>query len=115
MNGMSLDEFKYVVEFVQKHHKFGYVKDIDRVKVKGKDHLMMIKYVDCTYDSRTHDIWSINFRGFGNDIRLATNHFTGINPAPKDFKYDNLFDWVMVFKGEWIDSNILKDCKIVKF
>lgn len=110
---MSLDEFKEVVEFVQKYHRFGWINDENVIKVKGERFALHIKYVDSCYDSRDKSIWMVKFRGFGNNLRFATNHFTGVNPPPDYFKFETLFDWVMAYlKGEWSNNNILKACTV---
>lgn len=113
MKGMSIEQYKEMIDFIQKHHKFGWVDDKTRIKIKGEDHQLHIKYVDCCYDSRFGDIWLVKFRGGGMDLRFATNHFNAVNPAPDYFKYEKLFDWVMDFlKGEWTNRQILKDCAV---
>ena len=113
MKGMTIEQYKEMLDFIQKFHRFGYVKDKDRIKIKGEDFQLHIKYVDSCYDSRFSEIWLVKFRGFGNDLCFATNHFAGSNAAPDYFKFDNLFDWVMAFlKGEWTNRQILKDCVV---
>jgi hypothetical protein len=112
MRGMTPKEYCHVLEFIQKHHRFGYVKKEDRMQLRGEDHFLFIKYVDAIttcYDSREADIWNIILRQGKEGIVFSTNHFNAINPAPPHFKFDNLFDWVMAFlKGEWSNNNILK-------
>jgi hypothetical protein len=117
MQGMSLEQFSQVVEFVQEYHKFGYTPSEKRLKKKSDntDWNMLIKYVDSCYDSRDKTIWSISFRGMGNDLSFRTNHFAGLNSRPKHFIFESLFDWVMAFlKGEWSHHQILKECQSTK-
>lgn len=116
---MTIEQFSEVVKFVQKHHAFAIWKNDDLLKEekekfpKMNEYGLCIKYVDCTYDSRESDVWVVKLRGMGNDIAFSTNHFTGINPAPKYFKFGNLYDWIMAYlKGEWHNNNILKTMEI---
>lgn len=113
MKGMSIEEYKEVIEFIQRFHKFGYIKDENRIKLNGNDFQLHIKYVDNCYDSRFSEVWVISFRGFGNHLRFAVNHFSSLRPEPDNFPFETLFDWVMSFlKGEWDDKKILKDCEV---
>jgi hypothetical protein len=113
MRGMTLDEFKEVVEFVQKYHKFGYVKKEDRIQIKGEDHFMMIKYIDSCYYSRCQTIWVVTLRHGNTGYRFSSNHYAATNLPPAHFTFTSLFDWVMAFlKGEWTNRNILKECMI---
>lgn len=106
MKGMTLDQLKEVIEFVQEYHRFaGYKSPEKRAELKKQfpnmfEYGMGIKYVDFTYDTRTMDIWSVTFRGVG--VRLSTNHYTALSMPPEDFNYSNLYDWCMDFlKGEF--------------
>ncbi len=116
---MSISQFKEVVEFVQNHHSFAKWKsDEERKKEvelypKLLEYGHNIKYVDCSYDSRTTDVWMVKFRGF-DEIAFSTNSFVGIDKEmPKDFPFNSLFEWVMSFlKGEWNDEIVLKQCKV---
>lgn len=121
LNGMSLDQFKEVVQFVQEHHKFArWLSEDERTIEKIKfpnlpEYGFNIKYIDSCYDSRDSTICSISFRGMGNDLVFRTNHYTGIDNIPATFNYANLYDWVMDYlKGDFTDSKILKDCKLIK-
>lgn len=107
MKGMTLDQFKEVVEFVQEHHKFaGWKTDEEKKEVQKKypkldEYGFSIKYVDSCYDSRDGVVWMIKFRQGGTGVIFRTNHFAGKN-IPKQWKYDNLFDLSMAFlKGEF--------------
>lgn len=99
MKGLTPQQLLEITLFVQKHHKFGYVPDED--KYEGHEG-WCIKYIDATYDSRQGDYWAISFRGMGK-IFFTTNAFNPVfSPQPKDFKFDNLYDWIMAFlKYEW--------------
>lgn len=107
MKGMSLDQFKEVTEFVQKHHKFAYYKTEEKIKESKEAGIVDgtalrygfgIKYVRCDYDTRFGDVWGITL----DQIRFATNHFTSLKPPPKGWKYDNLFDLTMAYlKGKF--------------
>lgn len=44
MKGMSLEQYNEIVAFVQKHHRFGYVYDENRLS--PEDYGMGIKYID---------------------------------------------------------------------
>ena len=115
IKGMSLDQFKEAVEFVQNHHAFAkWKKDEERAKeVELYPYLpeygYNIKYVDCCYDSRFGDIWTVKFRGF-NELIFSTNSFVGA-PEPKNFPFTSLFEWVMAYlKGDWNDEAVLEQC-----
>ena len=96
MRGVSPEQYVEILQFIMKNCKFGY--NPNRKYPNGPQ---MIKYVDCTWDSRFDDIWSITFRGDG--ITLATNHYTGDDTSK--FPYDNLYDWCMAYlKGEWVPT-----------
>lgn len=115
LEGISMQQFAKIVEFVQEHHHFGHVPLRERI-LKSDNNLkdcFHIKYIDNIYDTRTAEIWSIGFRGLGIDIRFSTNHFVLHDNKPDDFKYTNLFDWIMAFlKGEWKPSEqILREMK----
>ncbi len=102
IKGMTLQEYTDVVRFVQKYHKFASVRD--SLEERNKKYPLMqgsfgntglgIKYVDNCYDSRDQSIWSITFRPGRFGIRFAANHFA-MNPKPKNFKYDTLYNWCM--------------------
>lgn len=95
MTGLSPQQLIEVTTFIQKHHKFGYVKDAD--KYEGHEGYC-IKYIDACYDSRQGDYWSISFRGMGK-INFNTNAFAVVfgPEKPKDFNYASLYDWIMDF------------------
>jgi hypothetical protein len=115
MKGMSNNELEKVTNFIQKFHHFGWISNEEALKIRGERFNLNIKYIESSYDIRTREIWLIRFRCLGNDLQFSTNHFTIINPPPTHFKFNNLFEWVMNFlKGEWFNSNILKECIIHK-
>jgi hypothetical protein len=111
MRGLTPEQFVEILAFVQKHHRFAlYIPPDERREERKKLFPKLpvmngfgIKYVDCIYDSRGGDIWAVSFR-FGNAIiRFSTNHFTALSPAPKGWKYDNLYDWCMAYlTGEFV-------------
>jgi hypothetical protein len=108
MKGLSLEQFKEVVEFVQKYHSFGILlPDVVRKKLKEKypnfpEYGYTIKYIDSCYDSRFRNIWNVTFRGLGKTINFSVNHFV-LKETPKDWKYDNLFDLIMDYlKGDFV-------------
>ena len=49
MKGMTLQQYNEIVQFVQKHHRFGYVHDENQLS-KG-DYGMTIKYIDSRVDN----------------------------------------------------------------
>jgi hypothetical protein len=124
LKGLSLQQYCEIVEFVQQHHKFAkWLPDEEREAEKAAfpkilEYGFNIKYIDCTYDSRQKDIWSVKFRGFTN-ICFSTNTFVSIDKKEidkikKNFTYENLYDWIMAFlKGEWHNEKIIeRHCKI---
>ena len=68
MKGLTLDQFKEVVAFVQEHHRFaGYIPEEQRKIRKEQfpnmsEYGMGIKYIDSCYDSRDQTIWMVKFR-----------------------------------------------------
>ena len=92
--GLTLDQFKEIIEFAQTYHEFGrYYDEIERAGIKmlyPKLKTIPIKYIDCCYDSRGRDIWSITFRGWGTDRTFVAEQ----SETP-------LFDRIMQYlKGE---------------
>lgn len=109
LKALSLQQYSEIVAFVQTHHAFGHVHRKNRIlkSESGLNDCFHIKYIDNIYDTRTMNIWSVSFRGLGTNIRFSTNHFVMHDNKPDDFKYDNIFDWIMAFlKGEWKPSEI---------
>lgn len=115
MKGLTLSQFKEVIDFAQKYHKFALCMSDEEVKERNKIYHQMhepfkefgmnIKYIDSIYDSRDNIIWSITFRQGRNGVRFSTNHFTALNLPPKNWKYNNLYDLCMAFlKGEFKPS-----------
>lgn len=115
MKGMTPAQLVQVVEFVQKHHCFGYVPKENLVTKYSHG----IKYIDPVYDTRDQTFWCIGFRGMSGNITFRTNHFV-LQSTPKGWKYDNLFDLVMAwmkdefvpkadFYDEHVDSRKTKD------
>ena len=105
---MTLDQFKEVAEFMQKHHAFAHWLSTEEQAERKNQFPNMkqigfgIKYLDMCYDSRCHDVWMIKFRQGVDGVAFATNHFAG-REMPKGWKYDNLFDLSMAYlKGEFI-------------
>lgn len=93
MKGLTPQQLIDITAFIQKHHKFGLVRDEDQYNGKMG---YCIKYIDACYDSREGDYWSVAFRGMGR-ICFHTNAFL-IDELP----FTNLYDWVMAFlKYEW--------------
>ena len=92
MQGLSVEQLVKITNFIQKHHKFGYVKEEDQIKGELGYH---IKYIDACYDSRQNDYWSITFRGFGS-INFNTNAFRW-DGKPNDFIYTSLYEWITAF------------------
>ena len=100
MKGITPEQLVEILAFIQKHHRFGWVKEEDRVT----EYPFSIKYVDTVYDSRDETIWAIAFRP--PHIRFATNHYNGLNQPPEGWKYDNLFDLVMDYlTGKFVPTD----------
>lgn len=98
MKGLTPSELVTITDFIQKHHKFGYVHEENQIKGNLG---YSIKYIDACYDSRQADYWAISFRGFGKII-FTTNAFGLFNEKPKGFTYTTLYDWIMAFLNyEW--------------
>ena len=104
MKGMTLEQFAEVTRFVQKYHGFAWKEGkLDEAISEGVSedlakYGLNIKYVRCDYDTRFGDVWGITL----DNVRFATNHFTSFNPAPKQWKYDNIYDLTMAYlKGEF--------------
>lgn len=100
MKGLTFEQYIEIVNFVKKYHKFGYVKEENQIK---KDWYLHIKYIDNCYDTRTNDIWSVSFRGLGQEIIFATNSLVLL--SPKEKKFDNLFEYIM----QYLLGNLTED------
>lgn len=102
MKGLTLEQCMKIHQFVQKYHKFAQWLSESELDSIQKEYPKMprmgfnIKYIDTTYDTREADIWCIKFRG-DQDIVFSTGHFNIINPPPKGWKYDNLYDLCMAY------------------
>lgn len=118
MKGMTIEQYKKVLEFIGRHHNFAkYTATGDRIitTVGKKNFKMSIKYVESSFDMRDNEIWQVRLYGLGMKLRFSANHYTAINPPPEYFKFDNLYEWVMGFlDGSWTNMNILKQCQIEK-
>lgn len=108
MKGLTLDQFKEVIEFVQEYHAFGKYKNPEkRAENKEKypniaEYGMGIKYVDSCYDSRDNTIWSVTFRQGVRGVVFSTNKYNAFNLPPDDWNYNKLYDLCMDFlKGEF--------------
>jgi len=109
MKGMTLEEYAEVVEFVQNHHPFaksfhGGAREWRKRHFPKlpAEYGFGIKYIDNCYDSRDGKVWSITFRQGRHGVCFRCNHFNALNPPPKKWKYDNLYDLCMAWlKGEF--------------
>lgn len=105
MEGMSLEQFTEITQFVQKYHRFGrWNRETELSAMKAgvspeiAEYGLNIKYVRCDYDTRMGDVWGITF----DRLRFATNHPYIPSEMPKDWKYNNLYDLSMAYlKGEF--------------
>lgn len=101
MRPLTFEEYKLILEFIDRHHRFGHVRMEDRLLVGVERFHLNIKYIDVCYDTRCRGIWSISFRNGGMHVRFTSNHFNSIHPAGANWKYTSLYEWVMDFlKGE---------------
>lgn len=105
---MTMAQYVIVTAFAQKHHAFAQYRSKSERAQRVKDYPSMgeygysIKYIDCTYDSRTKNVWCVTFRQGARGYRFSTNHFNALNPQPKGWKYTTLYDLCMAFlKGEF--------------
>ena len=93
MKGITPQQLLEITAFVQKHHRFGTPEE----PLPNCEYGLCIKYIDTIYDSREGDVWSIGFRGMGNNVKFNTN-----NGYFKQF--DNLYDLVMAYLKVELDS-----------
>lgn len=111
MKGMTLEQYGEVLKFIAKYHKFAKFNSLyegrmeqaieDGITPELAKHGHSIKYIRNCFDTRTMEVWSIEFGGFGN-IRFATNFPWIPSEMPKGWKYDNLYDLTMAYlKGEF--------------
>jgi hypothetical protein len=77
---MTVNEYIELLKYIHKNHNFALCQ--------GK----AIKYVDCTFDNRFGQIFSIRFRGFGNKEIV----FSIVN----ENRDNNLKEWIY----EWLES-----------
>lgn len=110
MKNLTPAQYVEILKFVQDHHAFAKVIDLDKRKQRKIEfphlpdsHGFGLKYVDSVYDSRGGTIWSISFRHGSWGVCFKSNHYiTGVNPEPKDWKYNSLYDLCMAYlKGEF--------------
>ncbi len=99
MKGLTLDQFKEIVEFAQTYHEFGrYYDEIERAGVHllyPKLKNLSIKYIDSCYDSRDASFWVVTFRNGNPKREFNLNVFNHTKPAA------SYFDWIMAYlKGE---------------
>lgn len=101
MKGLTPQQYIEILDFVQKYHNFAQYPTNELQEERKKQCIseelsrygLNIKYVDSCYDSRFGDIWSIKFRGLGEEKQFASN--------TNDSKYANLYDKVMDYlKGK---------------
>ncbi len=96
MRGLSREEYNTILDEIEKNHSFGACDESGECK--------NIKYVDTVYDSRDKQHWVFKCRGVQKMI-FNTNHFPLPHMIPKNWKFDNLFDWIMAYlKNEWKPS-----------
>ncbi len=104
IKGMKSEEFKQLQDFVQKYHKFALwlsdekLAEARKLYPKLNEHGKNIKYIDSVYDSRFSDVWSVSFRGMGNNLCFHTN-------TDLDLPFNTLYEWIMAFlTGEWVPN-----------
>lgn len=77
MTGLTLDQFKEIVEFTHAFHKFGkYYEPEECTAIRmlyPKWENKSIKYIDSCYDSRTNDVWVVTFRRGGLNMVFNGN------------------------------------------
>lgn len=110
MNGMSFEQYKEILNFINIHHKSvtaGYMKPENRIIVNNKWFTTGVVYVDSSIDFRDGQIFSIQLRPIG------LSFYTGINALSNSVDFDNLYDWIMEFlKGNWIPNK--EQYKLIK-
>lgn len=118
MDGLTPKQYIEIQEFIQKYHRFaGILNDEDYEYMKNNfpnmakwdRYGLCIKYIDTCYDSRKGDIWSVSFRGMGNDVNFNTNMFNKFSDIkkPKDWRWHTLYDNIMAYlKGEMTDKQM---------
>lgn len=115
MKGMTFQQYGDVLKLISKYHRFGSPNAFNKQKVEEAieegispelaKYGLSIKYIDNCFDTRTMEVWSVEFRGMGNHIRFATNFPYIPSELPKDWKYDNIYDLTMAYlKGEFEPS-----------
>lgn len=78
INGLTPAEFKRIMNRINKKHWL----------VSGRG----VKYVDTSFDFRTHEFWRVVIRPFGERKEFSTsNRFD--NPK-RDNLYDEIVDWL---------------------
>lgn len=115
MEALTSDQFKEILDFVQKYHKFALWMSDEEFKERnnvyfnmGKfgAHGMNIKYIDSCYDSRDAKIWSITFRiNIHHKYTFSSNSFA-LKGKPKSLnRWNSMYDLCMAFiKGEMSDK-----------
>src|SRR5690242_19106793 len=105
MQGMTVEQFKEVVEFSTRNHGFYRFSENDsdgNACEIPKDKKLNHKYIECRYDSRDAQVWIIIFYGgFSPEVAFACNHFR-LESEENKFEYSTLYEWVMGYlKREW--------------
>jgi hypothetical protein len=98
-HGLTIDQFKEIVEFAQTYHEFGRYHDaIERAGIAllyPKLKHLNIKYIDSVYDSRSAEIWLVCFRGMGRNKAFEVLDWEREKPT------GTYFEWIMQYlKGE---------------
>ena len=98
MKGLTPQQLVEITEFIQKHHKFGWIPEEDRINGEIG---YCIKYIDACYDSIQGDYWAITFRGDGS-VCFRTNMGLSSDTKALRMPFSTLYDWIMAFlKYEW--------------
>lgn len=105
MQGLTGEELKEVVQFVQDYHQFaGYRSDkelaeLQKTYPKMDKYGKNIKYVDTTYDTRDMSHWHVTFRQGRWGVSFSTNMFGMFGDAPKEWleKYKTFYGIIMAY------------------
>lgn len=95
MTGLTLDQFKEIVEFAQTYHMFGrYYDDIERAGIttlypKWKN--LEIKYIYCSMIAKYGTVSLITFGSKGGDKEFHFHIWEYEKPMP------TYFDWIMAY------------------
>ena len=96
LKGMSPNQYTIFLGYVHQKHRFGFGFK-SRLENKNNSHLN-IKYIESSYDSRTNEIWKVDFTCSLGMFSIRTNHFVSYEDGiPDNFEYNSISEILIAF------------------